>query len=256
MMIGIIITLIAIALVAFFGLKLLKSIIIFKAVFKIISLVFALLFIVLIISSYYIIKDANDFRKNFANENNLFVLVDSKTLDVISAFELENKTYSIAEDIVYINNSFNKYEFSNMNDDYYKIVLIKTDALDYINDIEITELDTKLNGQELKKILENNSSIEEIKKILDNEKKYAKIADMEMTDSQLKDYLFSYVITETFNPKNINILLSNIKSDNILIYENTAFFKSIKFVPNILIKDLTKTDDKIIFSKDNNNTEK
>lgn len=254
-MIGIIITLIAIALVAFFGLKLLKSIIIFKVLFKVISLGFALLFMILVISSYYIIKDANDFRKNFVNEKNLFILSDVEDDIIISAFELDNKTYSPVEDLEYVSESFDKYEFTNINDDYYKIVLIKTDALDYINNVEIKEFDVELKGQELKSILESDDPKERMKEILDDEKKSAEIEDMRIMDSQLKEYLFSYVITETFNPKNINILISNIKSDNIVIYENTAFFKAIKFVPSILIKDLTNTGDKTIFSKDNDDTE-
>lgn len=253
-MIGIIITLTAIALVAFFGLRLLKSIIIFKVVFKIISLAFALFFVVLVVSSYYIIKDANDFRKNFTNERNLFALSDGEDGETISAFELDNKTYSPVEDLEYVSESFEKYEFTNINDDYYKIVLIRTDALDYINEVEIKEFDVELKGQELKSILESDDPKERMKEVLDDEEKSAEIDDMRMTDSQLKEHLFSYVITETFNPKNINILLSNIKADNIIMYENTAFFKAIKFVPNILIKDLTKTGDKTIFSEENNDT--
>lgn len=246
-MIGTIITLIAIALVSFFGLRLLKSIIIFKLAFKIISLVFTILFVVLVVSSYYIIKDANYFSKNFANEKNLFVLLDEKNSNIISAFELDNKTYSPVEDLEYVSRSFKRYEFTNINDDYYKIVLIKTDALDYINEVEIKEFNVKLKGQELKSILESDEPKKRIKEILDDEKKSSEVDDMRITESQLKDYLFSYVITETFNPKNINILLTNIKTDNIILHENTAFFKAIKFVPNILIKDMAKTGDKTIF---------
>ncbi len=252
-MIGIIITLIAVGLVAFFGLKFLKSIIIFKVLFKVISLGFAILFVVLVITSYYIIKDANDFRKSFVNENNLFILSDD---EVISAFELNNKTYSEVEDLEYVSESFSKYEFSNIDDDYYKIFLIKTDTLDYINTIELKEMDAELTGQELKKILESAEPKTEMKNIVDDERIANGIDNMGISDAEFKNYLFSYVITELFNPKNINIFLSNIKADNILVYENTAFFKSIQFVPNVLIKDLSKTGDTTIFSEEENSTKK
>lgn len=251
-MIGIIITLIAVGLVAFFGLRLLKSIIIFKVLFKVISLGFAILFVILVISSYYIIKDANDFRKNFVNEKNLFVLSSD---EVISAFELNNKTYSEVEDLEYVSESLDKYEFSNIDDDYYKIFLIKTDTLDYINTVELKEMDTELTGQELKKILESPEPKTEMKNIVDDDRIANGIDNMGISDAELKNYLFSYVITELFNPKNINIFLSNIKADNIVVYEDTAFFKSIQFVPNVLIKDLSKTGNATIFTEKENSTQ-
>jgi hypothetical protein len=244
-MIGTITALIAVVLVVFFGLKLLKSIIIFKVLFKVISLAFIVLIIIMAGSAYYMIKDANDFRKNFMNENNLFVLSDSDNGTILSAFELKNKTYSEVNDLTYVSDSFKKYEFTNINDDYYKIVLIKTDTLDYFNDIEFTEMNIKLTGQELKKVLESGTPKEELTAIAGTN---TNIENLKISDAQLKDYLFSYVITELFNPKNINTLLSNIKADNIVISEDTAFFKAIKFVPSIFIKDITKNGNQTIFS--------
>jgi hypothetical protein len=244
-MIGTITALIAVVLVVFFGLKLLKSIIIFKVLFKVISLAFIVLIIIMAGSAYYMIKDANDFRKNFMNENNLFVLSDSDNGTILSAFELKNKTYSEVNDLTYVSDSFKKYEFTNINDDYYKIVLIKTDTLDYFNDIEFTEMNIKLTGQELKKVLESGTPKEELTAITGTN---TNIENLKISDAQLKDYLFSYVITELFNPKNINTLLSNIKADNIVISEDTAFFKAIKFVPSIFIKDITKNGNQTIFS--------
>ena len=181
-------------------------------------------------TAYYIIKDAKDFSKNFSVSQNLYVLSANNT--VLSAFELSNKTYNEVDDLTYVSDSFKKYDFTNINDDYYKIVLIKTDTLDYINNVD------------LKKVLESKTPKEELLKIDDT----IDAKDLKISDDEFRNYLFSYVITEVYNPKNINILLSNIKSGNIVMYEDTALFKSIKYVPNLFIKDITKSGNQTIFS--------
>ena len=193
-------------------------------------------------TAYYIIKDAKDFSKNFSVSQNLYVLSANNT--VLSAFELSNKTYNEVDDLTYVSDSFKKYDFTNINDDYYKIVLIKTDTLDYINNVDLKEMNVELTGQELKKVLESKTPKEELLKIDDT----IDAKDLKISDDEFRNYLFSYVITEVYNPKNINILLSNIKSGNIVMYEDTALFKSIKYVPNLFIKDITKSGNQTIFS--------
>ena len=198
-------------------------------------------------TAYYIVKDANDYGKNFPNSKNLYVLENDKSTDnkILSAFELSNKTYTETSDLAYVSKSFYKYEFTNINDEYYKIILIKTGILDYVNNVELEEMGIELTGQQMKNILESPTP-KEVLIYISGKDLDAK--NLKISDDELRNYLFSYVITEVYNPKNINILLSNIKSDNIVMYENTALFKSIKYVPNMFIKDITQSGNKSIFS--------
>ncbi|GIU69895.1 MAG: hypothetical protein KatS3mg002_1131 [Candidatus Woesearchaeota archaeon] len=258
-MIGTIISLLIIVLCVLLILKVLKGIIIFKIAFKLLSIITIALLIILIIATYYIIKDANDFRKNFLEEKNIIALFNEKTQEITVAFEVNNKTYQQVKDLNFIRDSYKKYEFSNIDDDYYKIFLIKTSALDYLNSIKLQEIETTLTGQELKRILESDTPINEYKQIIkeyetrirndkSNTMKNINNRDIDLSDEEFKEYLFSYLITELFYPKNIKILIANIKADNILVYENTIFFKSIRFIPEIFVNDIIKKGNNTVFS--------
>lgn len=252
-MIGTIIGLVVVAVAIFFILKILKSIIIFKFLFRIISLLFVAFIVILIVFSYFIIKDANDFKKNFANSKNLIILankdsqnnnLDNNIYNIILASIVDNKTYMPINDIKNISDSYEKYEFSDINEKYYKIVYIRTESLDSFDKIKINELNVSLSGSELREILESDSPGKKLSKIITNNVTNndgtieSKILSLE--DSEIKHYLLTYVISEFFNPKNVNILLSNIKSKNIFIYEDTALFKSMRYIPQIFINDITQ----------------
>lgn len=248
-MIATIISIIVLLLLGVLLLKVLKGIIIFKVFFKIISLGVIILLIFLGSLAYLTIKDASDFKKNFSTEKNLLILIDkiNESENIISVFKLENKTYSEFDDVKFIKESYKKYEFANINEEYYKIFLINTDVLDFVNEIELKEFNIKLTGREIKNILTSDNSAQTLKEILESKKlNYNK----DINDEEVKNYLFSYIITEIFNPKNINMLLYQIKIDNIIVYENTMLFKSIDLLPKFLLLDLTKKGEETIFNKE------
>lgn len=233
-MIGTIIGLILVILAIFLALKILRSIIIFKVLFRLISLFFIVFMIVLVVNAFFIIRDANDFKKNFINSKNLIMLADSNNTILLAA-ELDNKTYYNYNDLKGISRSLEKYEFSDINEEYYKIVYIKTESLNNIENIKIKELDINISGEQILDIIKSNTPKKDLDKIIS--KQDGEPTTME--DSEVKHYLFTYVLTELFNPKNVNVLLKNIKEENILMYENTALFKSVSYIPNMLIKDIT-----------------
>ncbi|MEM4711124.1 MAG: hypothetical protein QXL18_04195 [Candidatus Woesearchaeota archaeon] len=248
-MIATIISIIVLVLLGVLLLKVLKGIIIFKLFFKILSLGVIIILILLGSLAYLTIKDASDFKKKFSTEKNLLILIDkiNESENIISVFKMENKTYSEFNDVNFIKESYKKYEFANINEEYYKIFLINTDVLDFINEIELKEFNIKLTGREIKNILISDNSAQALKKILESKKlNYNK----DINDEEVKNYLFSYIITEIFNPKNINILLYQIKIDNIVVYENTMLFKSIDLLPKLLLLDLTKKGEETIFNKE------
>ncbi|MGV8150679.1 MAG: hypothetical protein ACP5NV_03055 [Candidatus Woesearchaeota archaeon] len=247
-MIGTILALLIAIVAIFVGLKILKSIILFKVLFKVVSIVFVLLIIFLIIGTIYILKDANDFKNNFSSSKNMFILAESNEesvnedeIDIInieSAFELRNKTYIEVSDFEKLAKSYKTYEFSDINEDYYKIFVIKTSVLDEIESIELSELKIELKGNEIRAVLESEDAGETLISILEDEYDI-KNPEVDFDNDELKQYLFTYTVTEIFNPKNVNILFSGIKDGAILVYEDSALFKSIRYIPTLFIKDAT-----------------
>ena len=67
--------LIIIIFILLFWLK--KTLFVFGFFFKIISLLFVILIVGSILVSYYVITDANNFKNNFSNSTNLFLLKES-----------------------------------------------------------------------------------------------------------------------------------------------------------------------------------
>ena len=254
-MINSIVLLLIMIIAVFIILKILKSLILVKVAFKLISLIFIVGIVILVVLGISILSDANKFRNEFSSQDSLFLLTDNGK--IISAVELKTKedsqSYRSVDDsrLSNLQKSLDKYGFSDINDDYYKIIIIKTDLLPNIKEYDLDQLEIKITSMvNLLNTSNTERALAELKAKY-NKTNYDDALKIvkKINEPNLKSYVFSYVITELFNPKNIQIFMREIKNDNILVYENTAMFRAIKIVPSFMLKDiLNKGSNSSIFN--------
>ena len=155
-MIETIIFLVAVIVVWVVIFKMIKSIFIFKALFRIIS-VFLLLFLaVLIVAGLAVLNDANDFRKNFTNSTNLFLLENNGTLlsgVVLNSHDKEPFHILESDKLIEIQSLYKKSRTDNLTKSYYKVFVINMKALEDIPEYSITDQNMNLNKSEINSIL-------------------------------------------------------------------------------------------------------
>jgi len=131
---------------------------IIKGVLKTVVFLIALASIVLGLGAFFVVTDFNDFRENFKESKNLFLIVDGD--QVISAMEAE------AGEIKAINqqqtdeysNQLKKGEREGLREDYYKIVILRKAVFDdtlvaKLNEERYPEERAKLLSPEIEKVL-------------------------------------------------------------------------------------------------------
>jgi len=131
---------------------------IIKGVLKTVVFLIALASIVLGLGAFFVVTDFNDFRENFKESKNLFLIVDGD--QVISAMEAE------AGEIKAINqqqtdeysNQLKKGEREGLREDYYKIVIMRKAVFDdtlvaKLNEERYPEERAKLLSPEIEKVL-------------------------------------------------------------------------------------------------------
>lgn len=228
----------------------------FKFFFKIFAIVSFILFVLVCIFGFFIIRDAMDFKNNFGNSTNTFILKDNQTIltgmnlnpgkslddkfQIIETAKLNELQKDIAEKPLINQKNMDalraKYKF-------YKFFVVDIEAIKDIPDdkfsIEIAQ----------NQFLTKNQSIEVLKnpKILN---KIMNISDVETNTleqkgyyDKMKGFVFANVLIYYFNPKNSVSFFGEIKSGNIEIYDETILFKSLKFIPKAILDDVTKTLD-------------
>ena len=181
------------------------------------------------ISALVVLKDANDFKNNFSSSKNLFILGNNQFL---AGGELLNQSYKplSASSLEDLEDSYSKYEFSDIKDEYYKIFVIDPTLLDSLDEINIQELDLSVSGKELREVLESDEPEQQMARLTGT-------TQFQKTDD-FKSIMMSYVISELFNPKNIGILIDGIRNGQIKVYEETSMFKVVKIIPKFFIKDI------------------
>ncbi len=239
--------LIIIIFILLFWLK--KTLFVFGFFFKIISLLFVILIVGSILVSYYVITDANNFKNNFSNSTNLFLLKESVngTNEIITGIAIHPGNVSLEtitrDQLDQMQKYYNSGNMDSLNTQYYKVFVIDTEALGNISQISINGKDVNLTGDEAREILLSSTPRETLAGIV--AKKSGTDASLELsslkaTDDEVKGFIFSYYLTDIFNPQNIAHMLISLKNNGIQVYKQTALFTAIKFIPEQIISLVAK----------------
>lgn len=186
---------------------------IFKKLAKLMFIAGMIIFLVLGVNLFFIYQDFTDLRENFGTSEKKIILKDENKL--LTGLILSGKTEmmtdeQISEYSTYLQNK----EYEKILDDSYKLLVFDYDIISNIDDPIIID-DKTLSKNQIDDILKFGNNAEE------------------------KAELFSILLAdEILSSKNPLFFFSEFKNENIVIYPETALFKTIKIIPLSLIKDV------------------
>jgi len=241
--------LIAVILLILFWLK--KTLFLFGFFFKIFLIVLLLCVVGSVIFGYAVVKDANDFKNNFGNSTSMVIVKQTNTTANTEVF-LSGVTFNPDKKSF---NSMSKKELANaeklykedklstLGADYYKVFVIELKSFDDVKLYNISDYNVELSREEIKKVMLSDDARVELATIISKKNGMNAndiLKELSATDEGVKSYLLSYYLTTVFNPSNIGEFLSQLKNENIKVYNNTALFKAIKLVPQSVINVMVK----------------
>jgi len=203
-----IITIIIVALIAVFVWG------IFKKLFKLLFYTGIIISLILAANLFFIYQDFKDLRENFGVLEKKVILKDDDK--VLTGLILGEDTALMTDE------QLNDYSSYLKNDNYEKILGDSYKLMVFDVGI-ISNLDTEIEI-ETQTITQDDA---------------VAILKSKNSDAEEKAALFSILLTdEILSSRNPLFFFSEFKNGNILIYPETALFKTVKFIPLAFIKDV------------------
>lgn len=204
-----IITIIIIALVVVFAWA------IFKKVFKLLFYIGIIIFLLIAINTYFLYEDVMDLKENFGIAEKKVILVDEGR--VLTGLLLNEETDFLAISQLEEFSSYLKDKnYEKILGDSYKLMIFDLDIVSNLEEIEI-------DGE----IITNDYAISVLKS---------------GSNSREKAALFGTILADhILSSNNPLFFFSEFKKGNIMVYPETALFKTIKIIPLAFIKDIGKT---------------
>ena len=229
-----------------------KTLFLFGFFFKIFLLLLLVCVIGSIVYGYLIVKDANDFKNNFENSTSIVIvketLNDSNNTEVFLAgvkFNPDKKIFDALskKDLADAQVLYKEDKISTLGADYYKVFIVELKSFDEIPLYNISDQNVVLSKEEIKAVMISDNAREALAKMISDKNGQSQTAvlnELSATNEEVKGYLLSYYLSTIFNPNNTIQFISQLKNNNIEVYNNTAMFKAVKLVPQSLINSLIK----------------
>lgn len=223
--------------------KILKTLI--KAIFIEVILVGLLLILLGIV--FFI--DLSDFRQNFVTSEKLFMFDDNGELStgfVVTTFTNPDALEAVPNDqLEYFNNRYQAKDMRAIKGDYYKVIILKKDAFNYIDD-NVALGNQNFSKEFIFEILAADDGVEFlVKKQLPPETPEVLKQDYRDTlgnPDMLKARLLAVLFTQGMIQQGPVFLFWQFKDKNIIIYPESPIFKAVKFVPKSIARKLSVID--------------
>ncbi|MDP6265772.1 MAG: hypothetical protein QF584_03295 [Candidatus Woesearchaeota archaeon] len=188
---------------------------IFKRLFKLMFYAGIIIFLLLAANTYFIYQDFKDFRENFAVSEKKVILKDGDV--ILTGLVLNEDTGLMADKQL---NDYSSYlrnnDYESILGDSYKLMVFDVDIISKL-DAEIELGDKTITSDEAIVMLKSESNPE------------------------MKAAVFSVILAdEILSSRNPLFFFSGLKEGNIMIYPETALFKTIKLIPLSLIENVGK----------------
>lgn len=187
---------------------------IFKRLLKILFYAGIIIFLLMSANLYFIYQDFKDLRENFSVSEKKVILKDGD--EILTGLLLNEDTNLMS------NRQLNEFSLNLKNNNYEKILGDSYKLM--IFDVEIiSNLDDEIE-------IENQIFTRE-----------QLVATLKSGNNNEKAALFSVILTdEILSSRNPLFFFSEFKKGNIIIYPETALFKTVKIIPVPFIKDIGK----------------
>lgn len=185
---------------------------ILKRLFKLLSYISIIIVVIIGVNAFFIYNDVIDLKKNFADSTKKIILVDNDK--ALTGLLLNDETKIIEQQ------ELNKISANLANKDYeraqgesYKLMIFDIDVLSSLND-DLSMGESTISREKAISIL--NSSNDEMEK------------------ADLFESILGYNILTSKNPL---FFFSQFKEGNIIVYPETALFKTVKIIPVGLVRE-------------------
>lgn len=219
----------------------------FSTIFKIISIIWFVMFLGTIAFGVLIYQDASDFSKGFSENENIFLLEHEGEL--IAGFVTKSgEEPSPAEDLDALQQSYEEDDLKAILDsgEYYKVLIFNDNCFDSVPEFDIGGIN--LSKESLFTIMEASDAISSYADWIIEGRGYSQnvksqlveslAEDGEITDdADMRSYLFRVMYTAA-NAKEPMLIISKYRSGDLVIYEETLVFKIIKRFPEKLIREM------------------
>ena len=189
---------------------------VFKKVFKLLFYVGVILLLLITANIYFIYKDVADLKENFSISTKKVILVDNDK--VITGFLLDGEVNFLTnEQISDFSSHLEDNAYEEILGESYKLMVFD---LKILNDLDVEEIETEegtITKEEAIAFLKSNA------------------------DAGEKAALFGVILAEDIlSSRNPLFFFSEFKKGNIVVYPETALFKTVKFIPVSFIKNTAK----------------
>ena len=189
---------------------------IFKKLFKLMFYAGIIILLLMAGNAYFIYLDFMDLKEKFGSSSKEVLLVDGS--EVITGIVLEGDSFEALsnQQLNEISSELENKDYEGILGDNYKLMILDADIIkDLDNEVEV--LGQAMPQEEIKKTFESGSSME-------------------------KSALFAALLSEEIIAnKNPLFFFSQFKDGNIIVYPETALFKTVKLVPIGLFNNAAKS---------------
>lgn len=216
----------------------------FKTAYKIIMIIWFILFLGMIVFGILIYSDAKDFSQGFSENKSLFLLEAEE--EILAGFYTYKEDSEIVVGVEDINSKYQDQNFEGiLGDEYFKMFVVNETAFDDLGIIEMQGFN--VTSEEVLEVIKAEDVVNAYQDMIED-KGYTDDAVDEMDTDKIKGLLFG-VMFSIANKDDPTFLFTNYRNGNIRVYEESLIFKLIKNFPEFLMEDVME---KIEVQKDGN----
>lgn len=196
------------------------------------------------IFGYMVYNDVNDFKDNFMNTTSVFILKNevNGSVSFVGGMVLNPSTRDVKPlnhtELVNAKKLYDLGDISDLSKQYYKVFVVDSKSFDQVKLYNISDQNIELTREEIKKIVTSNNSRDELAGIIAAKRGISKsevLMQLMPSNEEVNGYILSYYLATVFDVSNMGQFISELKSGNIKVYDETALFKAVKLVPQVLI---------------------
>ncbi len=181
-----------------------------------------------------------DFKDHFGNSTNAFILEREDKFVTGIKIDTQSRAYTVftPPELTSLEQLYSTGDLTSKTTGYYKIFIVHRKGLQGHN-ISINDKNIQLSSEEYFSVLDSSTPKITLAGIIAEREKISieqVQSELSFTDSEIRAYLFSQYLTTTFDSGNVLGFANDVKQGVVNIYDETALFKVIKIVPNIVLE--------------------
>lgn len=228
----------------------------FKTAFKIISIIWFIVFLATVAFGILVYMDAKDFSENFPNNDNAFLLDYGGAISagiVMHGSEEPEILGDVSKLAEYYEN--NEIEAMRAEGEYYKVMICNESCFEGVRDVEISGYNIS-KGVALEVLNADDSISRYVDILIENEglsvdvkgDVVSQLAEDQgiRTDAKMKGMMFGILFFAMTQQQGPFFIINQFKAGNLMIHEETLIFKLIKVFPQKVFEEIfEKIDQKM-----------